>query len=123
MEIKNWTRTNPAIVDISRNTISKPFCGDEAVSDIWYTSQGYGDIITNPFTRELVTNNKPDTIKTYDTPDFLVRKKLRNGSILSRAATVNSFQIWLEEQGRGGADDTSGDPRRRQSARAGIRQA
>jgi len=58
-----------------------------------YTSQGYGTI-TNPFTRELVTNNQPDSLDSYDTPHSVVTLR-RNGSFIRRAEQISSFQIWL----------------------------
>ena len=91
--------------DFIPGSFSKPFYADPVlvptrqnerpVSDIWLTSQGYGELL-NPYDASGVAiNNKPDALDMWDQPSGGTRLKLKDGSMISRIEKVVSFQTWL----------------------------
>lgn len=92
-------------VDIVDGTFSKPFYADPVfgrtrrntrpVSDIWFTSQGYGELLSPISANGVATNNKPDSLDMWDEPSTGVKMRLNDGSLITRIEKVVSFQTWL----------------------------
>jgi hypothetical protein len=95
-----------ATFDSVPDTIAKPFYADpdlrkdaapptRPVADIWYTSQGYGELLSPYSATGVATSNKPDLFDMWDQPTVLTRMRLKDGSFIKRAEHVVSFQAWL----------------------------
>ena len=68
---------------------------ERPVADIWYTSQGYGELL-NPYNASgVATTNKPDSFNTSDQPNLVTKLRLTTRSIIKRAEKMTSFQLWL----------------------------
>ena len=91
-------------VDRLENNLDSPFYSSpvfdstrrktRAVAHIWYSSQGYGELLDPSSSSGVRTNNKPDLLDMYDQPGAGV-SQLRAGSLLMRVEKVLCFQIWL----------------------------
>jgi len=93
-------------VDVVPGTFDSPFYAGPVfgkntrntrpVSNMWYTSQGYGELL-NPYNASGVqTNNKPELLDMWDEPQggAYVRHP-KSGGVLRRMEKIVSFQTWL----------------------------
>lgn len=98
------TSDHPA-VDIVENTFDRPFYSTPSfdsnkrktrpVSTIWYTPQGYGELL-NPYSKSGVAiDNRPDTLDMWDQPGGGAFFTLPDGAMLMRMEKVLGFQAWL----------------------------
>jgi hypothetical protein len=98
------TEFTTATVDRLENDFDSPFYSapvfdstrfqTRAVAHIWYSSQGYGELLDPSSSSGVRTNNKPDLLDMFDQPGAGVSQQ-RNGSLLIRVEKVLCFQIWL----------------------------
>jgi hypothetical protein len=89
-----------ATVDRLENNLDSPFYStpvfdstrrkSRAVAHIWYTSQGYGELLDPSSGSGVRTNNKPDLLDMYDQPGAGV-SQLRGNSLLIRVEKVLCF--------------------------------
>ena len=68
------------------------------VADIWYTSQGFGELLDPYNAIGVATSNKPDSFNLIDEPFFGARLRLPNGALIKRAESISAFQTWLVAQ-------------------------
>jgi hypothetical protein len=92
-------------VDIVENTFDRPFYSTPSfdsnkrktrpVSTIWYTAQGYGELL-NPYSKSGVAiDNRPDALDMWDQPGGGAFFTLPDGAMLMRMEKVLGFQAWL----------------------------
>ena len=65
------------------------------VVDLWYTSQGYGDLLDPWHPSGVAITNSPQSVNMVDEPTFGGRLRLSNGAIVTKAEHILGFQIWL----------------------------
>jgi hypothetical protein len=92
-------------VDIVESTFDRPFYsspvfGNNAlntrpVSHIWYTSQGYGELLNPNNPSGVQTNNKPDSFSMWDQPGGGASFRLPDFSAVKRVEKIIAFQTWL----------------------------
>ena len=96
--------TSPTL-DFKGTSFDRPFYGSpdlgasgrfntRPVANIWYTSQGYGELLNPSSPTGVATNNMPEILNTWDQPQNYVVSK-RQGSIIRRIEETNTFQAWL----------------------------
>jgi hypothetical protein len=97
-------------VDIVDNSFDRPFYSSpdvgsgrrkiRPVAHIWYSSQGYGEVLDPSNSSGVQTNNQPDSLNMWDQPSGGVLLR-RDGSLLKRIEKVLSFQAWLVVRKKG----------------------
>ncbi|MBZ5685126.1 MAG: hypothetical protein LAP86_08825 [Acidobacteriia bacterium] len=97
-------------VDILDNSFDRPFYSSpelgpnrrktRAVTHIWYSSQGYGELLDPSSTSGVRVNNMPNLLDMWDQPSGGVLLR-RNGSLLNRVEKVLCFQTWLVARKKG----------------------
>jgi hypothetical protein len=92
--------TSP-ILDFKDSSFDPPFYGSpdlryktRPAANIWYTSQGYGELLDPSSPTGVATNNRPEILNTLDQPQNSVVYR-RQGSIIRRIEETNTFQAWL----------------------------
>jgi hypothetical protein len=108
---ENYTiQVNDAALDIvDKALLSKPFYADPDLgsarrqqrpySDLWYTSQGYGELLSPMSASGVNTNNKPETFNMLDQPTGIAfNKSPKTGAWISRIERKLIFQTWLVAQ-------------------------
>jgi len=65
------------------------------VAEIWYTSQGYGELVDPWNSTGVAIDNKPGSVNMIDEPTFGARLRLKNGALIKRAESISAFQTWL----------------------------
>jgi hypothetical protein len=93
-----------AAVDIRQDAFTRVFTGEpffgvqrpneRPYSVIWFTSQGYGELLNPNDPSGVSTNNKPDSFFAVDEPSSVVVREL-NGGLIRRIEDVITFQAWL----------------------------
>jgi len=93
-----------AAIDSVSGTFALPFYAEPVFgpthrnerpyTDIWYTPQGYGELLNPNNACGVATNNRPDSVDIWDQPGGGATLRL-NGSMISRIEKVVSFQTWL----------------------------
>jgi hypothetical protein len=97
-------------VDMVDNSFDRPFYSSpefdtnrrttRAVAHIWYSSQGYGELLDPSSSSGVLANNNPGLLDMWDQPSGGVLLR-RNGSLLSRVEKVLCFQAWLVARRKG----------------------
>jgi hypothetical protein len=63
-------------------------------ADIWYTAQGFGELLNPNSPTGVAVNNRPDTFNIWDEPAGGA-KLFKDGAMIRRIEKVLSFQTWL----------------------------
>jgi hypothetical protein len=100
---------DPAVDVLDEALLSKPFYADPYLgsdrrqqrpySVLWYTSQGYGELLSPNSASGVNTNNKPETFNMFDQPTGIAfNRSPKKGSWISRIERKLVFQAWLVAQ-------------------------
>jgi len=65
------------------------------VTDIWYSSSGYGELLDPNDASGIHADNKPEVLNMIDAPWFRARLRLPSGATITRAERILAFQTWL----------------------------
>jgi hypothetical protein len=64
------------------------------IRDIWYTSEGFGELLDPRHRTGVSIMNGPVTVDMLDEPRFGARLR-RNGALVTRAERILTFRTWL----------------------------